>query len=109
MKKVNDTLGHDVGDQFINNFATATKELLDKNDTLYRWGGDEFIVLSVLSSSDLKTKLEEIRRHCITVEWTPNFCYGISSWPVDGNDFDTLLKIADKRMYDYKKRRKSNN
>lgn len=109
LKKVNDTLGHDVGDQFINNFATATKELLDKNDTLYRWGGDEFVILSVLSSSELKTKVEEIRRHCITVEWTPNFCYGISSWPDDASDFETLLKIADKRMYDYKKRRKNSN
>lgn len=109
LKKVNDTLGHDVGDQFINNFAIAATNLLDCNDTLYRWGGDEFVILSVLSSSELKTKVEEIRRHCITVEWTPNFCYGISSWPDDASDFETLLKIADKRMYDYKKRRKNSN
>lgn len=109
LKKVNDTLGHDIGDEFIKNFATAATNLLDSNDTLYRWGGDEFIVLSTLSSGALKNKLEEIRRHCISVEWTPNFCYGISSWPIDGQTLDDLLKIADNRMYEFKKRRKSSN
>jgi len=107
LKKVNDTLGHDIGDEFIKNFSSSALMFINSDDSLYRWGGDEFIILSNLSSGNLKNLLEDIKRHCNVVEWTPDFCYGIASWPNDGHSLDALIKVADKRMYEQKKRRKS--
>ena len=109
LKKVNDTLGHDIGDEFIKNFANSAQLFLRSDDSLYRWGGDEFIILSNYTSGNLKNLICDIKNHCNVVEWTPDFCYGIASWPADGKDLDTLMKAADKRMYEQKKRRKNDN
>ena len=61
-KQVNDTYGHNVGDEVIKKIVTVAKDTIRSNDYLIRWGGEEFIVLTkVKTIKQLKTIAEHIR------------------------------------------------
>lgn len=67
-KKVNDTYGHDVGDEVLIKFVEKIQNNLRKDDILIRWGGEEFIlILQLESQKDLEKKLEYLRK---TIEET---------------------------------------
>ncbi|MCK9337148.1 MAG: diguanylate cyclase [Arcobacteraceae bacterium] len=103
-KYVNDTYGHDVGDIVLEEFAHITKETLRENDMIYRWGGEEFIILikDASSKNSLLTLANKLR---VAIEQY-NFSYvghitssfGIAQGePQDTKD--TLLKRADQNLY----------
>lgn len=106
-KKVNDTLGHPMGDELLRQVAGRLTGLLRGGDTVARIGGDEFVVLlSGLKDSSYSTTLAEkiigalkpafqIGEHTVQ----SSFSIGIAVYPNDGNDVDTLYKKADKAMY----------
>ncbi len=112
-KTINDTLGHAVGDQLLNNVAKRLKECLREEDTVARWGGDEFTILltSVTSIEDVGRVAERIL-NTLTVPFQfeadtshqvnslhIKASLGISLAPYDGEDAGTLLKHADAAMY----------
>ena len=106
-KRINDTLGHGIGDELL---IAATRRLascLRKSDTISRLGGDEFIILvegneSIRFFADIAEKIcraleapFELNGQALTSTGT----LGIAVAPVDGTDFDTLMKKADMAMY----------
>ena len=102
-KNVNDTYGHDVGDIILQEFAYITKETLRENDMIYRWGGEEFIILvKDASKHSLETLAEKLRVAIQTHDFS-HIGHITSSFGIalgKSNDTkDTLLKRADLNLY----------
>jgi len=110
-KAINDSLGHLAGDAMLKEVARRLASVLRKADTLARLGGDEFVlVLNEISSvQDVETiaakVLADIARpvKLSDLELHTSASIGISLFPTDGADADTLLQHADAAMYHAKK------
>ncbi len=106
-KRVNDTLGHAVGDRMLIEVARRLRESLREDDTVARMGGDEFlIVLSDLGGPDdtahTASRLIEALRDPVRIgdhELIITTSIGISIYPDDTDDATTLIKNADIAMY----------
>jgi diguanylate cyclase (GGDEF)-like protein/PAS domain S-box-containing protein len=106
-KIINDVYGHSVGDSLLKEVAKRIKNLIRKEDTVSRYAGDEFIVLmenipDTRSPAQLAQKLiETINRPVYTRGYRLQIAtsVGISLFPQDGGDTDTLIKNADAAMY----------
>ncbi len=105
-KTINDSLGHFTGDQLLCEVAQRMSRCVRRTDTLARLGGDEFVVVCAESSIEgaagvARKILKAVSQpfvtdgHQLTV--TPSI--GVSLYPQDGRDFQTLLKHADTAMY----------
>jgi len=109
-KDINDTLGHDIGDQLLQQVAQRLRASLDERDTVSRQGGDEFTVL--LKQSASPARVASIAQRLIDIVAPPfhvgghellvTVSIGISMYPLDGADIGTLLKNADTAMYQAK-------
>jgi len=106
-KTINDTLGHDAGDELLVVMAGRLSRALRKTDMVARLGGDEFVALveGVDSAPDLAAlahKLLRVMAEPVTVQglvFLVTGSIGIGCWPADGQDAATLLKSADAAMY----------
>lgn len=105
-KNINDTLGHGVGDALLVEVARRMQTALREQDTVARFGGDEFIALlpdtGVEGAAHVAQNILNIISEPITLqgrELTVTPSIGIALWPRDGNDVDTLFKHADVAMY----------
>lgn len=111
-KRINDTLGHVVGDQLLKIVAQRLSECIRKTDTVARLGGDEFVVL--LSSINRIQDVTTIARKILDTLSDPvslagqevfsSGSIGIALYPMDGEDEDALLRNADTAMYVSKER-----
>jgi diguanylate cyclase (GGDEF)-like protein len=110
-KKVNDTLGHDTGDELLVNVANMIQQTLKKYDTVARVGGDEFIVILTEYHSNLQLNniiqrlLEDLGKEA-TINTYPislSASIGVSFFPKDGDTMNELMKNADIAMYQAKK------
>ncbi|MDA7848158.1 EAL domain-containing protein [Sulfurospirillum sp.] len=106
-KKINDSMGHDVGDIILKEVASRLKKSIRESDIVARFGGDEFIILvdNYKSIHDLITIIDKIQK-AIKVpislddsDYKTTLSIGISIFPNDGNDPHVLLKNADIAMY----------
>jgi diguanylate cyclase (GGDEF)-like protein/PAS domain S-box-containing protein len=110
-KHVNDSLGHDAGDQVLVWVAEQLKECLRPYDVLARMGGDEFVVvIDGLDFPEHAAKVAEkliervsARRHVDGVEATLGASIGIAVYPDCGTNLDGLLRAADIAMYEAKR------
>lgn len=110
-KNINDTLGHDIGDELLMMIAGIMQDVIRDYDIIARVGGDEFVV--VLSQYQNHIELNHIIQRIIarlseihTVETYPvrtSASIGVAFYPKDGIDGKTLLKNADIAMYEAKK------
>lgn len=114
-KEINDQYGHDVGDHVLKRVASDLQQILRKDDIVARFGGDEFVGIFQVSSKDdaatLKKKiLKKISNEivCYLYQITIRFSVGMSVYPTDSRDMDSLLKIADDKMYAMKQKNKAN-
>ncbi len=106
-KKINDSLGHHVGDSVLIEAATRLKNSLRQEDTLARLGGDEFTIIlkdvkGIQSASAVAQKIVDIMREPIEVNGHTLFIsssIGISMFPNDATDSANLIKFADTAMY----------
>jgi len=106
-KKVNDTLGHDVGDKLLIQAAERISEAVRSADSVGRLGGDEFIVLlkGLRKSDDAMSSAEAILRafaipfYINDRELTVTTSIGIAVYPENGEDTSDLLRNADSAMY----------
>jgi len=114
-KIINDTLGHVLGDKLLVQVADRLRTCVSNTDTLARLGGDEFAVL--LFNPKAAGKAEDSARHLIdSVSQAFNIdgynlhitvSIGISVYPVDGADAETIIKNADTAMYRSKEQGKN--
>ncbi|MFM2276091.1 MAG: hypothetical protein RL211_1963 [Pseudomonadota bacterium] len=114
-KDVNDTLGHAAGDDLLIHVAARLRKATRSSDLVARLGGDEFLIL--LSSRDILGEVDRVRERVLNsvsqpvilrgteVLITPTM--GVSLYPRDGTDFETLLRKADLAMYSGKERGRS--
>ena len=115
-KHINDSLGHAVGDRLLQSIAQRLVECLRHSDTISRQGGDEFVVLlsaikhaenAVLSAQKILAALTV--PHLINeLELHVSVSIGISTYPEDGLDAETLIKNADSAMYHAKESGRNN-
>ncbi len=115
-KHVNDSLGHKAGDLLLCEVAQRLKSSVREGDTIARLGGDEFtIILEEIRSAQHVAKVAEkilaatassYNLEGTVVSISPSI--GISLFPADGRDVDTLLKNADAAMYHAKRNGKNN-
>ena len=106
-KPVNDTYGHDIGDQLLINVAKRIQLVLRENDTVCRLGGDEFTLLigslnSVGECEDILNRLIDVLAEPFSIEThtieISGSC-GVTLYPNDEADLETLLQHADQAMY----------
>jgi diguanylate cyclase (GGDEF)-like protein len=115
-KQINDTLGHDAGDQLLREVATRIKACVRASDTVARLGGDEFVVLlpalgdGKYAATVAQKILAVIARPFTLIghEFRITTSIGISTFPQDGLDEQTLTKNADIAMYQAKEEGKNN-
>jgi diguanylate cyclase (GGDEF)-like protein len=106
-KLVNDNYGHSIGDLFLREMGQKLKSAIREEDTLARLGGDEFIiVLPELqgreNAATLAKKLIKLGREPLKFgesQIKSSFSIGISLYPDDGDDYETLLDKADEALY----------
>ena len=115
-KHINDTLGHGTGDAMIKACAQRLSAVLRDDDAVARFGGDEFVlVLENLSqASDAAVVADKVLACCAEPfvidgrELHMSASIGVSVFPEDGNDGETLLKNADAAMYRAKDKGRGN-
>lgn len=106
-KTINDTLGHPIGDKLLQTVARRLTSCLGEEDTIARWGGDEFtIILPNIRDSSTVAKVQER----ILAALKPGFdidnhhlhigaSIGVALYPLHGRDGDTLIQNADVALY----------
>lgn len=115
-KIINDTFGHETGDQMLIECATRLRQTLRASDFIARLGGDEFVILvrNVTGMKNLTTLVNKILatvREPIFVKDRELFftaSIGISVYPQDGEDKQALMKTADLAMYSAKEKGSNN-
>lgn len=106
-KNINDTLGHRIGDVLLQKVAERLQVMIRKNDTISRFGGDEFVIIlpdlrAVEEAGAVGQKIvDEISQpfHVENHELYISASIGIALYPTDGDTEDALLKNADTAMY----------
>jgi len=106
LKPINDTFGHTVGDKAIRAVARAMRSLVRADDMLFRWGGDEFLVLMFnLPQADAGRRLEKLNdileencRRWTSVPITLTVSYGVAGF-ASLTDLGNAIEAADKSMY----------
>ncbi|MCI2282796.1 GGDEF domain-containing protein [Colwellia sp. MSW7] len=107
-KAINDQYGHRVGDIVLQAFVSKMEEHLRENDLLFRWGGEEFLVLLPDLDEAKQYRVAEklcktIERNRITLadqtEITLTVSMGVSTYPAHGSTRDQLIEKADIAMY----------
>ena len=109
-KNVNDTLGHAVGDELLIEVSNRLRAAVRRGDLVSRFGGDEFLLL--VASHDIEAEVGRIHQRIKLTVSEPiaiggtsvrvTATLGVSLFPRDGSDFETLLRSADLAMYSAK-------
>ncbi len=115
-KKINDTLGHHIGDQLLQDVARQFRKMLRASDTLARLGGDEFALLvednnEAFDAVIVARKLLDVFKQPLSLaghEVHISASIGISCYPTDGQEAHELIKNADAAMYRAKAKGRSN-
>lgn len=112
-KKINDTLGHQFGDEVLIQTSNLILGYLDDSDIFARYGGEELIIYvpnEGKNREETYNKIENIRKAIndnvvvhkgISKSITSSF--GLGFYPHDGNNLDDVIKAADKRLYEGKR------
>jgi diguanylate cyclase (GGDEF)-like protein len=113
-KQLNDTLGHDAGDELLRLLGPRLRRALRSDALIARLGGDEFAILlepncpsetAVTVAHDVLASFNQpLKVHGLALRLTASV--GIASYPADAQDADSLLKCADVAMYEAKRSRR---
>lgn len=111
-KDVNDIFGHATGDELIKVIALRLQEAITEKDTLFRYGGDKFLVwLNLEDARDVNPQASDLLSCCgrpvpfANTQFEVGASIGIAYYPQDGDKLDALVKHADIAMYQAKKLR----
>ena len=114
-KEINDTLGHDVGDEALTEMAVVLTETVRASDVVARFGGDEFVLLLTNTRVEEMDAVRARLQSALAVhnaepgrEFTLAMSLGLAAWvPEAPRSLPVLLKEADEAMYVEKRARKS--
>jgi len=107
-KAINDTYGHDAGDEILTTISDRLKSCIRKDDQLARIGGDEFLIGLLVKRTEthiIDTIRKKIRSNIVEpVEFNEHqlkvgTSIGTALYPKDGKNIEDLIKIADENMY----------
>jgi diguanylate cyclase (GGDEF)-like protein len=104
-KAINDTRGHHTGDEVLKTVGSILRELTRQADYVFRWGGDEFLVLLSAAEPEARIKAQQIRQafleSAIVSDLPDGVDVSIGTVPVppETEDFDPLIDQADREMY----------
>jgi diguanylate cyclase (GGDEF)-like protein/PAS domain S-box-containing protein len=103
-KFVNDTLGHQVGDQILKNVTKSIQESTRGSDSVFRWGGDEIVViLGKTSRHGILITSERIREGIRKISEVAgldlDISIGVAVYPEHGKKVDQLIRLADRALY----------
>ncbi|MBF0357796.1 MAG: EAL domain-containing protein [Magnetococcales bacterium] len=109
-KQINDSLGHDVGDELLKQVANRLAKSVRGEDTISRIGGDEFMLLLARlpgpkAAQSIVKKIKAVFQEVITIgahELHATLSIGVSIFPKDGSTPEELIKNADTAMYQAK-------
>ncbi len=107
-KAVNDTLGHHVGDKVLKAVAKSIQQSTRGSDLVFRWGGDEIVViLSNATREGILVAADRIRKGIhqifLGIPFDLDLSIGIAFYPEHGVNEDELLRVADRALYIAKK------
>jgi diguanylate cyclase (GGDEF)-like protein len=111
-KAINDQHGHDEGDKVLMSAASQLQHALRKDDSVARFGGDEFVIyLHGVSDQEIAKSISEKIRNSLNQpiegrdgkRYQINASIGVALFPQDGLDIETLLRVADERMFEQKR------
>jgi diguanylate cyclase (GGDEF)-like protein len=111
-KQINDEYGHIIGDKALKYAAQAVRRVLRNTDAVGRFGGDEFLIIQqfVRDRGDVDTLIDRIFEE-LKIPFIVNdkeiqikLSIGVSMFPDNTTDFETLINQADSAMYEAKKR-----
>jgi len=115
-KKINDSLGHGVGDKLLTSVAKRLVSCVRRTDTVSRLGGDEFVIL--LSQVEREEDAAFTARKILRALAVPHIIegksldvsvsVGVSTYPTDGPDAESLMNKADTAMYEAKQHGRNN-
>ncbi len=102
-KRINDSLGHDVGDQVIRGLAQLVRSAVQRDDLFARWGGEEFLlVFRDTPGIQGRVIAERLRERIASATWPGELhvtcSFGVTEWQ-RGEDLDDGIKRADEAMY----------
>lgn len=115
-KAINDTLGHQAGDRVLVDVAHALRRQFREADMLTRYAGDEFLaILPGLDRHQAQALIERLQKSVETLRekmrdkqtLSIGISIGAASYPADGEKFEDLMAVADRRMFENKRIRKS--
>ena len=106
-KKINDTYGHATGDEVLKEVASRLKENLRHCDRVFRWGGEEFmLVLPNISIDNAKEVCEGLRSDIEAaifnfdgIEFNVSMTFGVAQFNEDNDSIEEVIKQADKALY----------
>jgi diguanylate cyclase (GGDEF)-like protein len=107
-KDFNDRFGHSVGDRMLKRVCLDIMAAARVSDFIYRFGGEEFVVIAEgLDPADATVMADRIRRRIAGAAAghpgeTVTVSIGVAVCPRDGTDYDAVFEIADKRLYEAK-------
>src|SRR5207245_9863643 len=102
-KRVNDTYGHDVGDQVIRGFSDVLKRVKRDTDVVGRFGGEEFVIVceetdelgAQLLADRIRTELEAVKFHSELGSLQVTCSVGVAPFPASGQTWEQLFKATD--------------
>lgn len=110
-KTINDSLGHNIGDELLKNISSIIKKTLRPSDFVARVGGDEFVIIiqdykSYIELSNIIQRIQDYLSQTWLIQTHPiniGCSIGVAFFPKDGEDIVSLMKNADIAMYEAKK------
>jgi diguanylate cyclase (GGDEF)-like protein len=110
-KTINDSYGHFIGDQFLVKISQLLQSELRRSDYVYRYGGDEFVlVMPDLTVDSAIKRAEGIRKECSKIiihnegnDLGVTMSLGIAVYPMHGQKWEEIIEKADQALYDAKR------
>ena len=109
-KRINDAFGHSKGDKVLKKVSEIIRESIRDEDIPVRYGGDEFVVILKTKDKSIGYIVgERIRRRIEETfsQYGLSASYGVAIFPDDSEDAEELIDIADRRMYEMKREKKT--